>query len=130
MSSPRPTSLEPISGPARHSEGSVEPSSLAGSLPRATAASSLPDKEAIPNDQVPAASPLPDDRRERSARAARRLWWPVLLFVAICAAIAVVAAVSNGPDRGVRGPADQGAPGAPRQEKVPPSSPNAAVSAQ
>lgn len=64
-----------------------------------------------------------DDRREQSRGGANRFWWPVLAAViAVIGVVAVGAALSSSRDRGVRGPADQGAPDAPAQEKVRPSS--------
>jgi hypothetical protein len=45
-----------------------------------------------------------------------------MIGVVVIVASAIAGAVWNsGRDRGVRGPADQGAPDAPRSEKVPPS---------
>ena len=57
------------------------------------------------------------------SRAARRgsnaVWWGLLAAFGVIVAAAIVGAAIRNEDRGVRGPADQAAPDAPRSEKVP-----------
>lgn len=50
----------------------------------------------------------------------KRLWLALLAAAVIIAATSIVGALGGREDRGVRGPADQGAP-APHDDKVPPS---------
>jgi hypothetical protein len=48
-------------------------------------------------------------------------WLAALAGAVIIAIVAIVAAAGRNDDRGIRGPADQAAPDAPHDEKVPPS---------
>jgi hypothetical protein len=54
-------------------------------------------------------------------RGSNRLWWALLAGFVLVLGVAIFGAATRNEDRGIRGPADQGAPDAPRSEKVPPS---------
>jgi hypothetical protein len=47
------------------------------------------------------------------------MWWSLLAAFVLIVGLAIVGAATRNDDRGIR--ADQGAPDAPRSEKVPPS---------
>jgi hypothetical protein len=75
---------------------------------------------------VPTADPSGERSRTPASSRARDgaswFWVSLMIGVVVIVASAIAGAVWNsGRDRGVRGPADQGAPDAPRSEKVPPS---------
>jgi hypothetical protein len=65
------------------------------------------------------ASPAVASREAR--RGSNRLWWALLAAFVLLLGVSIVGAARRNDDRGIRGPADQGAPEAPRDEKVPPS---------
>jgi hypothetical protein len=74
-------------------------------------------------------SHLTEPSRDQSpgvaSREARRgsngLWWALFAAFVLLVGASIVGAATRNDDRGIRGPADQGAPEAPRDEKVPPS---------
>jgi hypothetical protein len=71
------------------------------------------------NASSAAAHSAPEAKASRSG--AKTIWLALLAAAIIVALLAVVGAATRTHDRGVRGPADQGAPDAPKDEKVPPS---------
>jgi hypothetical protein len=69
----------------------------------------------------PAQAPSPGVGSVEARRGSNRLWWALLAGFVLILGVAVLGAATRDEDRGIRGPADQGAPDAPRSEKVPPS---------
>lgn len=88
----------------------VQPSSLASASMQLPLASETAIAEPIPSTEVPAASPLPD-RRRNSRPGSVAKWWPVALFLAVLATIGALAASKSGDQR--VGPADRTSPGSP-----------------
>jgi hypothetical protein len=79
--------------------------------------------EEAPRANVPEQMPMPSPAvaSGEARRGSNRLWWSLLAAFVLIVGLAVAGVASRTSDRGIRGPADQGAPDAPRSEKVPPS---------
>jgi hypothetical protein len=108
-----------ISNPQREDDLPSQRSSRSSSATRTAPLSEISTTsttEPLPANELPAASLLADDRREQSRAGATRFWWPIALLMAVVATIVVVSALSDR-SGGVRGPADEAAPGTPAAQR-------------
>jgi hypothetical protein len=90
---------------------SVQPSSLPSPAAGAVGSSMVPTAEPIPTQDLPAASPWPDKRREQTRGAGSHFWWPALI-ITVLAGIVLLAFLSNNRARDVRDPAGKSPAGA------------------